>query len=74
MLCVRVVHAKPWPKVGPIRLRTANPFALASALRLAMRRAGAEERSIERRVERVLASPDGPHRRELCRPWVEIRH
>ncbi|MGD2116687.1 MAG: hypothetical protein PVG07_16660 [Acidobacteriota bacterium] len=64
-------HIPGGPRYPQLRvsLRTENPLALVSAIRLALRRAGTDRTEIERFTRDALASPDP---RGLCRQWVRL--
>jgi hypothetical protein len=53
-----------------VRLRSRNPIALVSAVRLALRRAGADHDEIDRFTEEALGAADPAEIRRSCRRWV----
>lgn len=55
-----------------IRLRTENPYALVSAIRLALRRAGTGRDEIERFTEEAVSIDDPCRLRQLCGRWASI--
>jgi hypothetical protein len=67
-----MVEALPAPNL-PIPVHSRNPWAVAAALRQAMRRAGKDRREIDRCVAEALATDDPERLRELCRPWVRFQ-
>lgn len=65
-------HASPrYPSVRVI-LRTRNPFALVSAVRLALRRAGTHPDEIDRFSQEALASENPGGMAEICNRWVKV--
>ncbi len=55
-----------------VKTRSANPFALVSATRQAMRRAGVQEDEIDRFSEVALEADDPQNQCEICSRWVDI--
>jgi hypothetical protein len=56
-----------------VAVRSRNRWAVAAAIRQAMRRAGKDRREIDRFVVEALAA-DGPERlTDVCRRWVDLR-
>ena len=60
-----------YPEVQ-VSLRSRNPFAVASAVRQALRRAGKEPSDIERFSHEALDASDAQRCEEVCRRWVEL--
>ncbi len=60
-----------YPEVH-IRLRSQNPFALISAVRLALRQSQVEASEIYRFTEEALANEDPTRMRQVCAAWAEI--
>jgi len=67
-----MVESLPAPN-APIPVRSRNPWAVAAALRQALRRAGKDRTEIDRRVTEALATDDPERLRELCSPWVRFQ-
>jgi len=61
-----------YPEVQ-VTVRSRNRWAVASAIRLEMRRAGKDRREIDRVVAEVLAQEDPRAFQEACRRWVYLR-
>jgi hypothetical protein len=57
-----------------ISLRSRNRFALVSAVRYGLRRAGKPHDDIERFSREALSTQDSHHLEELCHRWVLIDH
>ena len=55
-----------------VRLRTANPLALVSAVRLGLRRCGVDPGLIRRFTEEALASEEPRHVRAVCEEWADV--
>jgi hypothetical protein len=55
-----------------VSLRTRNRFALVSAIRQELRRAGTPPAEIERFIGEALEAPDPQRFEEICRDWVRI--
>ena len=53
-----------------VNLRSRNRFALVSAIRYGMRRAGTPHSEIERFSQEALSTQDAGHFEELCNRWV----
>ncbi len=53
-----------------VSLRSRNRFALVSAIRYGLRRAGKPLAEIERFSREALSTKDPGHLEELCRSWV----
>ena len=58
-----------YPKIR-VTLRSKNRFALVSAIRQALRRAGTSPGDIETFSREALTTQDPGHFEELCRRWV----
>ncbi len=55
-----------------VRLHSDNPFALISAVRLAMRRYRLDGRVIDRFTEEALSTEEPRHMRQVCSDWAEV--
>ena len=55
-----------------VTVRTENRWAVASAIRQAMRRAGKDRAEIERFLAEALAFEDPEAFRSVCRRWVAL--
>ncbi len=55
-----------------IHLRSRNPFALVSAVRLAMRRSEVPSEEIARFTEEALRSEEPMHIRQVCTEWASV--
>jgi hypothetical protein len=55
-----------------IRLRSRNRFAVVSAIRHGLRRAGTPPTEIDRFSSEALSTPDPRVLFELCSRWVEL--
>ncbi|MCP3963464.1 MAG: hypothetical protein GY719_36985 [bacterium] len=55
-----------------IRLRSNNPFALVSAVRLALRRSDVDPGEINRFTEEALDSDEPQRMRKVCSDWAEV--
>lgn len=53
-----------------IRLMSENPFALVSAVRLAMRRSRIPPDEIDRFTEEALQTEEPLHMRQVCKTWA----
>ena len=53
-----------------VALRSRNRYALVSAIRLGLRKAGTPPAEIERFSREALSTQDPLHFAELCRRWV----
>lgn len=56
-----------------VTLRTRNRWAVASAVRQALRRAGKDGRDIDRFIAEAMASDDPQTLQEICSRWVNLR-
>jgi len=56
-----------------VTLRSRNRWAVAAAIRIALRRAGKERREIDRFLAEALAEEDPRAFRDTCRRWVVLR-
>ncbi len=59
-----------------ISLHSSNPFALISAVRLALRRSRIHAGEIDRFTEEALSSEEPQQMRQVCADWaaVEVLH
>ena len=55
-----------------VRLRSRNPYALISAIRLALRQAHVDEAEVHRFTEEALESKEPRRMREVCRHWADV--
>lgn len=55
-----------------VSIRSQNRFALVSAIRQALRRAGTDTGEIDRFSQEALSTPDPRNFEDLCRRWVQI--
>ena len=55
-----------------VRLHSANPFALVSAVRLALRRSHVDAREIDRFTEEALTSEEPRRMRDVCSSWASV--
>lgn len=62
-----------YPEVH-VSLRSQNRFALVSAIRLGLRRAGTPPAEIERFSQTALMEPDARRFEEICAEWVRLEH
>ncbi len=66
-----VLMAPRYPDIH-IRLRSNNPFALVSAIRLALRRSQVDPTEIHRFTEEALAHEEPQRMRQVCLDWAEV--
>ncbi len=55
-----------------VRLRSNNPFALVSAVRMALRRSQIDQGEIHRFTEEALKSEEPQRMRRICSSWAEV--
>lgn len=55
-----------------VRLRTRNPFALVSAVRLGLRRSSVEAEEIRRFTEEALEHEKADEVRDVCARWARL--
>lgn len=55
-----------------VRVRSRNPLALISAIRIGLRRAGASHREIDRFSSEALGQDDPQRVRRICHEWAAI--
>jgi hypothetical protein len=68
-----VVEAVPqFPDVR-VAVRSCNRWAVAAAIRQALRRAGKERADIDRFLAEALAAEDPEQLREVCERWVRLQ-
>lgn len=69
------MDATPTPRYPDVQvtLSSRNRWAVAAAIRIALRRAGKERAEIERFLAEALAEDDPRAFREACRRWVVLR-
>ena len=56
-----------------VRLRSDNPFALISAVRLALRRSHIDPGEFHRFTVLALASDEPRRMRQVCSDWAEVQ-
>ena len=56
-----------------VELRSRNPYALISAVRLALRRSRVDRGEIFRFTEEALAADEPRRMREVCPSWADVR-
>ena len=56
-----------------VTIRSRNRWAVAAAIRQAMRRAGKDRREIDRFVTEALETNDPDRLRDVCRRWVDLQ-
>ena len=56
-----------------VRLRSDNPFALISAVRLELRRSHVDPGEIHRFTELALESEEPRRMRQICSDWAEVK-
>lgn len=56
-----------------VAVRSRNRWAVAAAIRQALRRAGKDRRQIDRFLAEALAAEDAEHLREVCGRWVNLQ-
>ncbi len=55
-----------------VRLRSNNPFALVSAVRLALRRSHIDPHEIHRFTEEALQNDEPREIRKICSDWAQV--
>lgn len=55
-----------------VRLRSRNPYALVSAVRLALRQARVDEAEVFRFTEEALEAEEPRRMREVCGDWADV--
>ncbi len=66
-----VLMAPRYPEIH-IRLRSNNPFALVSAIRLALRRSEVDPGEIQRFTAEALADEEPQRMRQVCSDWAAV--
>ncbi|HLF55603.1 MAG TPA: hypothetical protein VI942_02035 [Thermoanaerobaculia bacterium] len=56
-----------------VALRSRNRWAVAAAIRQALRRAGKDAREIDRFVAEAVSAEDPERLRDVCRRWVRLQ-
>jgi len=56
-----------------VTLRSRNRWAVAAAIRQAMRRAGKDRREIDRFVAEALETESPERLKDVCRRWVDLQ-
>jgi hypothetical protein len=56
-----------------VTVRSRNRWAVAAAIRQAMRRAGKDRREIDRFVTEALETENPDRLRDVCRRWVDLQ-
>jgi hypothetical protein len=69
------MSAQPSPAFPDLRVtvRSRNRWAVAAAVRQAMRRAGKDRAEIDRFVREAVATDSQEGLRDVCRRWVELK-
>jgi hypothetical protein len=69
------MHAELAPVYPDVRVtvRSRNRWAVAAAVRQALRRAGKDDREIERFVREAVAAESPERLRDVCRRWVKVQ-
>jgi len=62
----------PRPPEVRVAIHSRNRWAIAAAVRLAMRRAGKDRAEIDRFLREALSDPDPASFDAACRPWVRL--
>jgi 3-oxoacyl-[acyl-carrier-protein] synthase III len=67
--------AQPSPSPPDVRVtvHSANRWAVAAAVRQALRRAGKDRQEIDRVVDEVVAAETPERLRDVCRRWVRVQ-
>jgi 3-oxoacyl-[acyl-carrier-protein] synthase III len=67
--------AQPSPARSDLRVtvHSANRWAVAAAVRQALRRAGVDPAEIDRVVDAVVAAETPERVRDVCRRWVRVQ-
>lgn len=67
--------AEPLPAFPNVRVtvHSRNRWAVAAAIRLALRRAGTDPAAVDRFVTEALAAETPERLREVCRHWVRLQ-
>ena len=55
-----------------VRLRSRNPYALISAVRLALRQAHVDEAEVLRFTEEALEEEEPRRMRQVCDSWADV--
>ncbi len=55
-----------------VRLNSRNPYALVSAIRLALRQAQVDESEVFRFTEEALENEEPRRMREVCGSWADV--
>lgn len=55
-----------------VRLASRNPFALVSAVRLALRKSQVEEDEVRRFTDEAMANEEPEHMVDVCTSWAEV--
>ena len=56
-----------------VTVRSRNRWAVAAAIRQAMRRAGKDRREVDRFVSEALSTESPDRLRDVCRRWVHLQ-
>jgi SOS response regulatory protein OraA/RecX len=68
-----VVEAIPLFPDVQVAVRSRNRWAVAAAIRQALRRAGKDREQIDRFLAEALAAESPDRLREVCRRWVRLQ-
>ncbi len=64
--------APAYPEVR-VTVRSPNRWAVAAAVRQALRRAGTDRSDIDRFVREAMAADSPEHLQDVCRRWVRLQ-
>ncbi len=56
-----------------VRLRSQNPYALVSAVRMALRQAHIDEAEVMKFTEQAFENEEPRRMREVCRNWAQVK-
>ncbi len=66
-----MIMAPRYPRIQ-VRLHSANPFALVSAVRQALRHSQIDAREIDRFTEEALRDDEPARMRDVCTSWADV--
>ncbi len=72
MLRGAVIMSPRYPEIH-VELRSHNPYAVISAVRLALRRSHIDRAEISRFTEEALADDEPRRMRAVCDNWADVR-
>ncbi len=67
-----MIMAPRYPKIQ-VRLHSANPYALVSAVRQALRHSEVDAGEIDRFTEEALRAEEPTRMREVCTSWADVK-